>query len=218
MTLKTIPQDQEICQVPPVKIPHSPPDQQPLAHRNASPSSSPDSKKVPGNSRDLWSYGVPVNKKILTIDLYFKRFDQIRRFLEQQVGLTLAEREGILRLLRIYCYYGKVYPKAEQIADDFGNMVKGCSKRSFWRAIAKLREDDFIQVGNRFLHGRQISNSYRLDKLVICLVRYLMEHGSRYLGKISRQLLDKLVSPEFWRLIRQAKVNLAAERVQFKYI
>ncbi|MBA7513523.1 hypothetical protein ES705_05539 [subsurface metagenome] len=188
----------------------------PVAHRNASLHSTYDlSNKDYGS---LWSYGVPSSKKILTVELYIKRFDQIRYFLIQSAGLTLSEREAILRLLRIYCYYGRVYPKAEQIADDFGNMTRGCSKRSFWRAIAKLREDGFIQVGNRFLHGRQISNCYRLDKLVICLVRYLMEHGSRYLGKISRQLLDSLANPDFWRLIHQAKVNLAAERVQFKFI
>ena len=161
---------------------------------------------------------MPADKKILTIELFIKRFDEIRRFLEQRAGLTIAEREAVLRLLRIYCYYGRVYPKAEQIADDFGNMTKGCSKRSFWRAIYKLREDGLVQVHNRYLHGRQISNTYRLDKLVICLVRYLMEHGCRYLGKISRQLLNNLAIPGFWRLIRQAKVNLAAERVQFKYI
>ncbi|MBA7546576.1 hypothetical protein ES705_38968 [subsurface metagenome] len=204
-----------------------------VAHRNASLSNIRSSSIL----NNLWSYGVPTSKKILTVDLFIKRYDEIRRYLAQGVGLTPSEREAILRLLRIYCYYGRVYPKASQIAEEEPELSPAmaawrvdqglgspprksydCSKRSFWRAIAKLREGGFIQVGNRFLHGRQISNTYRLDKLVICLVRYLMEHGSRYLGKISRQLLDNLANPAFWRLIYQAKVNLAAERLQFKFI
>ncbi len=202
-----------ICQDPPVEISHSPPEPQPLAHRNLSPSISPTDKRErePGNSRDLYSYGVPMSRKLLTVELYNKRFDEIRHYLEQNIGLTLAERDGILRMLRIYAYYGRVYPKASQIADDFGNMVPGCSKRSFWRAIAKLREDGLIQVRNRFLHGRQISNCYRLDKLILCLVRWLLEHGKRYLNLLNlpRELFDALHIQDFWRLIWYAKADLS---------
>jgi len=213
MTAKTIPKDQGICQVPPVENSHSPPEQQPLAHRNTSLSIPPSNrgKTEPGNSRYLYSYGVPMKRKILTCELYNKRFDEIRHYLDRNMGLTLAEREGILRLLRIYAYYGRVYPKASQIADDFGNMIKGCSKRSFWRAIAKLREDGLVQVHNRYLHGRQISNCYRLDKLILCLVRWLLEHGKRYLNLLSlpRELFDALHMANFWRLIWYAKADLS---------
>jgi len=213
MTVKTIPKDQGICQVPPVETSHSPPEQQPLAHRNTSLSIPPGNrgKREPGNNRYLYSYGVPMKRKILTCELYNKRFDEIRHYLDRNMGLTLAEREGILRLLRIYAYYGRVYPKASQIADDFGNMIKGCSKRSFWRAIAKLREDDLVQVHNRYLHGRQISNCYRLDKLILCLVRWLLEHGKRYLNLLSlpRELFDALHMANFWRLIWYAKADLS---------
>ncbi|MBA7477899.1 hypothetical protein ES707_13314 [subsurface metagenome] len=213
MTVKIIPKNQGICQAPPVKISHSPPEQQPLAHRNASLSEYPGNKekRVPKDSRDLYSYGVPTSRKILTVELYNKRFDEIRHYLDRNIGLTLAERDGILRMLRIYAYYGRVYPKASQIADDFGNMIPGCSKRSFWRAVAKLREDGLIQVRNRFLHGRQISNCYRLDKLILCLVRWLLEHGSRYLNllKLPRELYDALHIQDFWRLIWCAKADLS---------
>ena len=213
MTVQTLPKDRGICQAPPVEIPHYPPDPQPLAHRNLSPPISLNNKKErePGNSRDLYSYGVPMKRKLLTCELYNKRFDEIRHYLEQNIGLTLAERDGILRMLRIYAYYGRVYPKASQIADDFGNMVPGCSKRSFWRAIAKLREDGLIQVHNRYLHGRQISNCYRLDKLILCLVRWLLEHGQRYLNLLSlpRELFDALHMANFWRLIWCAKADLS---------
>lgn len=185
----------------------------PLAHRNASLSiySGNRDKKVSGDSRELYSYGVPTGRKILTVELYNKRFDEIRHYLDRNIGLTLAEREGILRMLRIYAYYGRVYPKASQIADDFGNMALGCSKRSFWRAIAKLREDGLIQVHNRYLHGRQISNCYRLDKLILCLVRWLLEHGERYLNLLSlpRELFDALHIQNFWRLIWCAKADLS---------
>jgi len=152
-----------------------------------------------------------MKRKVLTCELYNKRFDEIRHYLDRNLGLTLAEREGILRMLRIYAYYGRVYPKASQIADDFGNMIKGCSKRSFWRAIAKLREDGMVQVHNRYLHGRQISNCYRLDKLILCLVRWLLEHGKRYLNLLNlpRELFDALHMANFWRLIWSAKADLS---------
>ena len=213
MTVQTLPKDQGVCQAPPVETSHFTPGQQPLAHRNSSLSisSGRSNKKVPGNSRELYSYGVPIKRKILTCELYNKRFDEIRHYLDRNMGLTLAEREGILRLLRIYAYYGKVYPKASQIADDFGNMIKGCSKRSFWRAIAKLREDELITVHNRYLHGRQISNCYRLDKLILCLVEWLLEHGKRYLNLLSmpREIFDALHMTNFWRLIWYARVDLS---------
>ncbi|MBA7636694.1 hypothetical protein ES703_44315 [subsurface metagenome] len=202
-----------ICQAPPGEIPHYPPEPQPLAHRNLSPPISLTDKKErePGSSRDLYSYGVPMKRKILTVEIYNRRFHEIRHYLEQNIGLTLAERESIFRLLRIYAYYGRVYPKASQIADDFGNMTKGCSKRSFWRAIGKLEGQGLVQVCNRYLHGRQISNCYRLDKLILCLVRWLLEHGSRYLNleKLARELYDVLHGANFWRLIWSAKADLS---------
>jgi len=152
-----------------------------------------------------------MKRKMLTCELYTRRFDEIRNYLDRNIGLTTAEREGILRMLRIYAYYGRVYPKASQIASDFGHMIPGCSKRSFWRGIAKLREGGLVQVRNRYLHGRQISNCYRLDKLILCLVKFLLEHGNRYLGllKLPRELFDAISMPNFWRLIRLAKVDLS---------
>lgn len=213
MTVQTLPKDQGVCQAPPVETSHFTPGQKHLAHRNSSLSISPgrSNKRVPGNSRELYSYGVPMKRKILTCELYNKRFQEIREYLDRNMGLTPAERESILRLLRIYAYYGRVYPKASQIADDFGNMIPGSSKRSFWRAIAKLREDGLVQVHNRYLHGRQISNCYRLDKLILCLVRWLLEHGKRYLNLLSlpRELFDALHMANFWRLIWCAKADLS---------
>ena len=189
------------CQPPPTK--------KTLAHRNDTISGSNPIRSQSTNL-DLYSYGVPMRRKILTVELYNKRFHEIRNYLAGNLGLTLAEREGILRLLRLYAYYGRVYPKASQIADDFGNMVKGCSKRSFWRAIAKLRDGGMIQVRHRFLHGRQISNCYRLDKLILCLVRWLLEHSTHYLklGTLAKEHFNALHVSNFWRLIWSANVDL----------
>ena len=183
---------------------------QSMAHCNPS---LPFKKPFKEDNQDLLAYGVPPDKKLLTVDLYNRHFYLIRRYLGW-IGLTTSEREAILRLLRFYCYYGRVYPKAAQISNE----GLGCSKRSFWRAIAILREADLIRVYNRFLHGRQISNCYRLDKLIVCLVRFLMEHSGSVLGSISRQLHDALVNPQFWRLIPGANINLSAGRVNLKFI
>lgn len=148
----------------------------------------------------FWSYGVPSDRKILSPSLFHKRYDLIRHYLVS-IGLTTADREAILRLLRLYCYYGRCYPKAAQIAED-----PGCSKRSFWRAIAKLSNMGMIEVSNRFHQGRQISNTYRLDKLVAILARFLAEHGSQFTG--FALYVIKALGADFWHRIGAARVRL----------
>jgi len=118
------------------------------------------------------------------------------------LGLTPAERQVAFNLLRLYSYYGKVYPKANEFAG-----VGGCSKRSFWRAVAKLEEIGFIDRINRYLHHLQISNSYRLDKLVLCIIRYLAEHGCPNLDGFAYYCLSK-VGSRFWRAIYSIRVRL----------
>jgi len=187
-TLQKTPTD---CQVPTK--------QKPMAHRNASQpynNTTSDRKSRVG----FWSYGVPSDKRILTPGLFIKHFDQIRHYLVS-VELTTADREATLRLLRLYCYYGRCYPKAGQIAQD-----PGCSKRSFWRAIAKLSNMGMIEVVNRFHQGRQISNTYRLDKLVAILARFLAEHGCRFTG--FALYVIKALGADFWHRIGAARVRL----------
>ena len=171
---------------------------QDMAHRK--PSTYPSSNNTTGDKDRFWSYGVPSGRRILTPGLFNKRFDQIRRYLVS-IGLTTADREAILRLLRLYCYYGRVYPKAAQIAQD-----PGCSKRSFWRAIAKLDSMGLIEVANRFYQGRQISNCYRLDKLVVILARFLAEHGCQFAG--FALYVVKCFGAGFWHSIGAARVRL----------
>jgi hypothetical protein len=144
---------------------------------------------------------VPTERRLLSPGIFNKKFDRIRDYLAN-VGLTPAEREIALNLLRLYCYYGKVYPKASAFTD-----VGGCSKRSFWRAIAKLEELGLIDRINRYLYHLQISNSYRLDKLILILARWLAEHGHQFTDKFTLALL-RLTDHSFWRTIWTIKVRL----------
>ncbi len=107
-----------------------------------------------------------------------------------------------LNLLRLYCYYGKVYPKAAAFADQ-----RGCSKRTFWRAVASLEELGLIDRINRYLHHLQIANAYRLDKLILVLARWLAEHGYQFTDKFTLALLQ-LTDNSFWRTIWTVKVRL----------
>ena len=138
---------------------------------------------------------------MLTPSLLIKKHFYILSYLKA-IGLTTAEIPAAFFLLRLYAYYGKVYPKAPNYTEDFYN-----SKRSFWRAIAKLEDSGLIDRINRYLHHLQISNCYRLDKLVLCIIRYLAEHGSPYLSDFAYKCLDK-VGSRFWRAIWTIRVRL----------
>ena len=202
-----------------------------MAHRNASLSIPPEKedRTLPDLEREPYSYGVPSSRKILTIELFLNRLPEIKYYLDRYVGLNPAEIEVSVRLIRFYAYYGKVYPKASQIAQEpelspamaewredqgLGSLPRksyGCSIRTHWRTIFKLREAGLIEVKNRFLHGRQISNCYRLDKLILCIVRWLLEHGKRNLNllKLPWDIFDALHLKDFWRVIWYAKVDLS---------
>jgi len=151
-------------------------------------------------------YGVSSSYRVLSPQRLIKRFDSIRDCLQFTLGLTIAEREVALRLLRFWAYYGKVYPKESTVTE-----LPGCSKATFWRTIGKLRELGLIQVINRYIirENAQISNLYRLDRLVLLLARYLAEHGIAFREK---WLTPALTMPGrlFWRLIYQAPGARAA--------
>ncbi|MBA7538625.1 hypothetical protein ES705_30902 [subsurface metagenome] len=138
---------------------------------------------------------------MLTPGLLLKKHDYIRHYLVS-IGLTTAERDAAFFLLRLYSYYGKVYPKAPNHTEDCYR-----SKRSFWRAVAKLEDSGLIDRINRYLHHLQISNCYRLDKLVLCIIRYLAEHGCPYLDGFAYYCLDE-VGSQFWRALAFIRVRL----------
>jgi len=119
------------------------------------------------------TYGVSSSRRVLTPDLLLKKFDYVRDCLKLTLGLTIAEREVVLRLLRYWAYYAYVYPKEASVTEE-----PGCSKATFWRTVRRLKELGLLTVVNRFLirpHA-QISNLYRFDKLLILVARYLAEH------------------------------------------
>jgi len=145
-------------------------------------------------------YGVSPSRRVLSPQLLFKKFDAVRDCLQHSLGFTTAQREVTLRLLRLWAYYGNVYPKEALITQE-----PGCKKATFWRTIRRLEDLGLIDVINRFLiqpHA-QISNLYRLDRLIVLLARYLAEHGVRFFEK---WLAPALTMPGllFWRQIYQA--------------
>lgn len=174
----------------------------PLAQRNSSPSTYSNNTLLDTPTLlDRETYGVPAPRRMLSSSLLLKKHDYIVSYLNT-IGLTPAERQITLHLLTLYTHYGKVYPKAQEFTQD-----AGCSKRSFWRAIAKLEDLGVIDRLNRYLHHLQISNCYRLDKLILCLIRYLAEHGSPYIPSFAYNLL-KQVGDSFWQTIRTLRVRL----------
>jgi len=147
------------------------------------------------------TYGVPAPRRMLTPGLLLKKHDLIRAYL-LRMGLTPAEREAAFYLLRLYVYYGKVYPKAPNFTPDYY-----CSKRSFWRAVAKLQEAGLLDRMNRFIHHLQVSNCYRLDKLVLCLIRCLAEQGTPFLDDFTREIIRQTAS-SFWQTLGLLRVRL----------
>lgn len=148
-------------------------------------------------------YGVSYRKRFLTPSLFIKKYDLIRSFLAGYVGLSLAEREACLRLLRIWSYYGVAYPKESQITQD-----PGCSKATFWRMIRALENKKLIEVINRYIirPKAQISNQYQLNQLGLLLARYLSEHGVKFLESWLQPYLI-LPGGQFWSQVSQ---NLVA--------
>lgn len=182
----------------PVKFPvnfRSPSDKNSMIHHNQD---LPRSKiivsyKSIGNSS---RYGVSRSYRILSPQLLFKKFDHVRDALKYVLGMPPAQREVTLRLLRLWAYYGYVYPKEATITAE-----PGCSKATFWRTIRLLEELGLVQVVSRYVirpHA-QISNLYRLDKLVVLLARYLAEHGVGFREKWLKPYLTMLGS-HFWTL------------------
>ncbi|MBA7573271.1 hypothetical protein ES708_15067 [subsurface metagenome] len=147
------------------------------------------------------TYGVPSERRIITAGIIIKRFDRIRDCLVM-LGFTRAKRDVILQLVRLYAYYGKVYPKAEHVAED-GYI----SKRTFWRTIADMEQDGLIERTNRYLNHLQISNAYRLDRLILILARYIAEHAAQQFTHFANKLIG-FAGSNFWRAIWTAKVRL----------
>lgn len=175
---------------------------EPLAQRKVSPDTFRNNTSLNSNTiLERLTYGVPPKRRILTAGVLRKRHRLIVDCLIM-LGLPTWRRSVILELVRLYAYYGKVYPKAKHIAED-----AYCSKRTFWRTIADMEQDGLIQRDNRYLNHLQISNAYRLDKLILILVRYITEHAEHLFAEHAPDLIFT-PAKVFWTLIWTVRVRL----------
>ena len=168
-------------------------------------------------------YGVSSSRRPLSIGLFNKRLGEVERFLNEVVQLPQCQVEGVVRLLRLAVVYGQCFPTAAKVANNFQETPPkqfipyagyappkrrfyGCSRATFWRAIRQLRELGLITVINRFLirpHA-QISNLYRLDKLLLAIARYLAEHGRAILDPVFKRFWQ-MPGSAFWRWVFSPK-------------
>ncbi len=153
--------------------------------------------KVDG-SRVPVPYGLSKARRVLSPQLLLKRFDLVKHFLKHSVRLTTAQCEVTLRLLRLFAYYGQVYPKQALVTEQ-----PGCSQATYWRTMQALKGAGLITVVNRYImrpHA-QISNLYHLDKLLLMIARYLTEHGCPFTQKWLQPYLT-MPGSQFWGEIR----------------
>lgn len=100
-------------------------------------------------------------------------------------------------MVRLWGIKGEVYPTAEQLAE-----AAHVSVRTVWRTIEHLEKMNMIQVVNRYVQREwaQISNLFRMEKLIFALARFLAECGERNLGPMMARFLA-LPGLEFWSRI-----------------
>jgi len=210
MTLSTLEQRSPDCQVlTGQKCPKDekePVSSESLSPLSASPQSTAHHNALSKGIEIEKRYGVPQSYRILTMGNYHKYHSDINTMLRVVLGLENRERSAVFCLLRLFLYYGKVYPKAADVADQ-----EYISKRTFWRAMEKLREMGVLEVINRYINHRQISNFYRLDKLVLMIATYIAEHHlglfiNDALGKYALKLVGFFRS---WDQLWDADINLS---------
>lgn len=139
-------------------------------------------------------YGVSRSRRVLSPQLFLKRYDRVRDLLEYQLGMSPGQREAALRLLRFWAYYGNVYAKESTLTAE-----PGCSKATYWRTVRILKDLGLVDVINRYIlrpHA-QISNLYRFDKLLIIIARYLAEHGVQFKEKFLQPYIS-MPGSVFW--------------------
>ena len=128
------------------------PERRTIATKNQSVAHHKDDNKIKDSCNIYYKnpYGMPQARRILTLGIFYKRHDNICKLLAS-LGLENKERDAILGLLRYHIYYGRVYPKAASVAED-----EGISKRTFWRAVAKMRDLELVEDIKRYFNHRQL--------------------------------------------------------------
>ncbi len=142
-------------------------------------------------------YGVPSPHRVLPQGVIFKRWRDVQAFYRVTLGLTKPQRAVVSELVRLWMIKGEVYAKASQVAE-----ASNVGVRTFWRTISRLEGLKMIQVFNRYVQREwaQISNLFRMEKLIFALARFLAECGERNLGPMMARFLA-LPGREFWSRI-----------------
>lgn len=148
-------------------------------------------------------YGVSRALRAISPQALNRKDSQIRAFMRGTLGLTLKQELVVNSLLRLWAYYGIVYPKQATLTERPTG-----SKPTFWRTVALLRDMNLIEVVNRYVKREQaqISNIYLLDKLVLAIARYLSEHGYHFTQRCLRPML-MMDGSTFWRLIYTTQLD-----------
>jgi hypothetical protein len=167
-------------------------------------------------------YAVSPARRVFSPQALLKRLDVVREGLQIRIGLTDRQAEAAIRLLKLWAYYGQVYPKASQVAGEpeisdtmaswraeqgLGPAPQndGVSRATFWRTIRILEDLGLVSVVNRYVireHAR-ISNLYRLDQLVLVLARYIAERRE-FDGPAWLDVIFRIPGPEFWAFLARA--------------
>lgn len=139
-------------------------------------------------------YGVSRACRALSQQALIRKDSQILAFLRGTLGLTVKQVIVVTDLLRLWCYYGTVYPKQATMTER----PQG-SKATFWRTIALLKEKQLVAVVNRYVRREeaQISNLYILDKLVLAIAKYLSEKGHKFAQQWLKPLFQ-MDWQDFW--------------------
>lgn len=196
----------------------------------------------PGSISDSGKpYRVSRFYRVLSPVLFRKRYQRIRDFLLYNLRLTDKQAEVTLRLLRLWAYYGLVYPKACQVADEpelahdphyiawrsehgleRPRGSYGISRATFWRTVRLLQDMGLLEVVNRYVAYKredpeksQTSNIYRLDRLLIAIARYLAEKGTGFLEKWLEPVISR---PDFWQRFSAGEDPLKLLNPQLRFL
>lgn len=141
--------------------------------------------------------------------MFSRHFSTIRDFFKG-LGFSNFERETMLKLLNFNSYYGaNVFPSIPYLATDCQ-----VSQRTVQYALAKAEDIGLLERQARHYQDaegkvKQRSNLFRLDKLVLMVLKVISEHGE-VLAKAVLRMLNSFGN--FWQEVWDPdnKINLAS--------
>lgn len=122
--------------------------------------------------------------------IFRKYSSDILRYLKTFYKDSPKSRNSIISLVRLFAYYGAVFPSAVTVAGE-NNM----SARQFWRALGVMVNGGLIKIQPRFLNRHQRSNVYDLRELIKEILEFIRLHHEFPPGKLAH-FLGALVKGE----------------------